>query len=145
MSAPGRITIKLLIYVLFLACFLNAVFKMERFEIILPILGCMVVFINHKYKSKSNYQLLKYLFVFFVIVVSMFAIFAILRGGTSAEAIIGSILGYTITSYNHMAALLNGALHYFDPGLGYYIATFLSYIPLVGDGFTTNVLVWASP
>ncbi|MEB0773486.1 hypothetical protein [Citrobacter portucalensis] len=34
MSAPGRVTIKLLIYVLFLVCFLNAVFKMARFEII---------------------------------------------------------------------------------------------------------------
>ncbi|HIC7891127.1 TPA: O-antigen polymerase [Citrobacter freundii] len=145
MSASGRITIKLLIYILFLVCFLNAVFKMARFEIIPLILGYMVIFINHKYKSKSNYQLLKYLFAFFIVVVTLFAIFSILRGGSSAEAILGSVLGYTITSYNHMAALLNGALHYFDPGIGYYIATFLSYIPLAGDGFTTNVLGWASP
>lgn len=145
MSTSGRVVIKLLIHILFLVCLLNAVFKMARFEIIPLILGYMVIFINYKYKSKSNYQLLQYLFLFFIVVVALFSIFAILRGGSSAEAIIASILGYTITSYNHMAALLNGALHYFDPGLGYYIATFLSYIPLVGDSFTTNVLGWASP
>lgn len=138
----SRFFILLTITVLSIICIANSVLKMARFEMIPLLLGFTVIFINHKYDFLSNGQIVKYLIIAFLIVITIFGVFSFLRGSGSFDDVIQMIVGYTLTSYNHMAAILDGRLKYLDPGYGYYLLIFLAYIPLMGDYFTYNFLGW---
>jgi hypothetical protein len=50
-----------------------------------------------------------------------------LRYGSDGNVQIGTLIGYTISSYNRLAALLQGRLHYLYSGRGIYFSTFLSF------------------
>lgn len=138
----SKFLIFLLIIALSLICIANSTLKMARFEMIPLLLGFTVIFINHKYNYLSDGQIVKYLVLAFLIVIFIFGLFSFLRGSDSFDDIIQMIVGYTLTSYNHMAAILDGKLKYLDPGYGYYLLIFLSYLPLMGDSFTYNFLGW---
>jgi hypothetical protein len=47
------------------------------------------------------------------------------RGASQLDTLLGSALGYTVVSYNRMAAMLLGALHYAYVGKGAYLVAFL--------------------
>ncbi|QTF09266.1 oligosaccharide repeat unit polymerase [Brenneria izadpanahii] len=145
MNRMPKFILVILITFLSIICISNASLKMARFEIIPLLLGMMVVFINQRYKTVSNVKVIKYMVISFISIVALFGLFSFMRGFDSSDDVIRSIIGYTVTSYNHMAALLDGTLEYLYPGHGYYIATFLSYIPLIGDSFTYSILGWPHP
>lgn len=52
----------------------------------------------------------------------MFLGFAFLRGSTNLDSEIGSLGGYTVASYNRLAAVVNGQLHYPFAGRGIYLS-----------------------
>lgn len=140
-----RFFILLFIGVLSAICMANAIIKMARFEMMPLLLGFMVIILNQKYKKVGNKTIVFYMLISFFALIAVFGVFSFLRGFDSSDDVVRSIVGYTITSYNHMAALLNGKLRYLYPGDGYYLAVFLQYIPLVGDMFTSSVLGWVNP
>jgi hypothetical protein len=59
------------------------------------------------------------------VIVASFLGLQFARGASRLDAFLSSILGYTIVSYNRMAALIVGALHYTYEGKGAYVVAFL--------------------
>jgi hypothetical protein len=60
-----------------------------------------------------------------LLVLLLFVFVSALRGADSSAAIVYNLAGYTISSYNRLAALLSGGLHYPYAGKGVYLSTFL--------------------
>jgi len=65
-------------------------------------------------------------FVSIFAIVGVFLLLSFLRGSLLVGSLMTSLLGYTIVSYNRMAALLMGAMHYGYEGSGVYLAPLLS-------------------
>lgn len=59
-------------------------------------------------------------------IVGTFLLLSFLRGSLLIGSLMRSLLGYTIVSYNRMAALLMGAMHYGYEGKGVYLMPLLS-------------------
>lgn len=137
-----RLLLFFFIVCIFLVCVFRAFVKIARYEMMPLIFGFIVIYIHYKYKERTTAQILKYYIIFFIFLISMFAIFSFFRKDGSIDDIVKDVLGYTMVSYNHMAALLAGELKLFNPGDGYYLYSFLSSIPFAGDYFS-NLLGWA--
>jgi hypothetical protein len=60
-------------------------------------------------------------------IVAIFFLFSFLRGTTGWDAQISLLSGYTIASYNRLAALLNGSLRYPYAGHGVYLSSFVAF------------------
>jgi hypothetical protein len=75
--------------------------------------------------------------------------FSVMRGAADREGLIGDALGYTLASYNRLAAVLNGSLEFPYSGHGLYLSSYLvmnkSVNALVSFGAGYNPLdVWLS-
>jgi len=60
-------------------------------------------------------------------VVVLFGLFSFIRGTSSLDAQLTTLLGYSSASYNRLAALIEGSLHYPFSGHGLYLSSFLSF------------------
>jgi hypothetical protein len=67
--------------------------------------------------------------------VVLFSVMQYLRGFLAVNLVIESQIGYTISSYNRMAALLGGTMHYQYGGRGVYLFPYL-----LGDNMVNKVL-----
>jgi hypothetical protein len=82
--------------------------------------------------------------------VGAFLLLSFLRGAMGLNLLITGLLGYTIVSYNRMAALLTGVLHYAYEGRGVYLNPFLlgdekvNYLFHLADrfGWPTSLALW---
>jgi hypothetical protein len=54
-----------------------------------------------------------------------FSFFSFLRGALAVRLITFALLGYTITSFNRLSALLGGSMHYLYEGRGVYLSSYL--------------------
>jgi hypothetical protein len=61
----------------------------------------------------------------FIVVTAMFSLLSFLRGASGLKLLMFAIIGYTITSYNRLAAILTGTMHYAYGGRGAYLVTYL--------------------
>lgn len=59
-------------------------------------------------------------------VAGLFGLFSFLRGSASLDAQLYMLMGYSTASYNRLAALVIGKLHYPYAGRGLYLSTFIS-------------------
>ena len=57
--------------------------------------------------------------------VAAFVALSFLRGGNKSHTLLASVMGYTIVSYNRLAALLAGTMHYVYGGSGAYLVAYL--------------------
>ena len=62
-----------------------------------------------------------------ICVTLLFFGFSFLRGSGSWDDQISGLVGYTAASYNRLAAVVNGSLHYPFEGRGVYLSPFVSY------------------
>jgi hypothetical protein len=82
--------------------------------------------------------------------VCAFLLLSFLRGALGVNLLITGLLGYTIVSYNRMAALLTGVMHYAYEGRGVYLNPFLlgdekiNYLFHLADrfGWPTSLALW---
>jgi hypothetical protein len=82
--------------------------------------------------------------------VGVFLLFSFLRGTLGLNLLLNALLGYTIVSYNRMAALLTGVMHYAYEGRGVYLSPFLlgddkvDYLFHLADrfGWPTSIALW---
>jgi hypothetical protein len=83
-----------------------------------------------------------------VSIVLMFFAFSVFRGATSWDAQIHSLLGYTAASYNRLAAIVNGQLHYPFGGFGVYLSSVATHTRLLPFRNIVNppddLAIWAS-
>ncbi len=61
-----------------------------------------------------------------VAILGAFVALQIARGSARVDGVIASILGYTVVSYNRLAALMLGVMHYAYRGKGGYLVAFLT-------------------
>lgn len=63
--------------------------------------------------------------------VLLFLSFAFVRGTQSSRELLGQLIGYTIASYNRLAAILDGSMRYPYAGRGTYLSGALSFSHLI--------------
>lgn len=141
-SKKQKIIISLFIFLIIFSCIFRAVIKVARYEMMPLLFGLLVIYIHYKYKTKSNFKILLYLSFFLVSVISIFGVFSFTRGFATLSDVFQSIVGYTLTSYNHMAALLSGKLIYLNPGNLYYLLSFFQDAPLLKDSLSSGYFNW---
>jgi hypothetical protein len=101
--------------------------RADRGSLLLPIAGLLIIY----YYRKTRLESLRLTSLAATIGASIFGVMAIftllsfLRGASGLTLLMRSVLGYTITSYNRIPALLNGTMHYAYEGRGVYLSRFL--------------------
>ncbi len=125
--------IKTIFYLTFLPCLAVAIFlgvaTVNRANLMPVILGTLVVYIFPKTRSVNTrvVRLALMAAAGSVAAVATFLFLSFLRGAFGVSLLITSLLGYTIVSYNRMAALLAGVMHYAYEGHAVYLVpAFLS-------------------
>jgi hypothetical protein len=87
--------------------------------------------------------LLKFVAIFVSGITALFSAISALRSAPDLDALIGNVLGYTIGSYNRMAALLDGRLQYPFSGRGIFISQFVAFNETFNKVFHINqLLAW---
>lgn len=111
------------------AVLLSSTLKLARSGSMPILVGVAVLFLLRRFikGTLTPASVLKFAALFVAIIVGFFAAFSILRGLYDPSALIDNILGYTIASYNRMAAILDGRLRYPFAGRGIYLSTFVSF------------------
>jgi hypothetical protein len=119
-------------YLIFLGCFaLNVITCLATFDRtnLMPLLGgCTVIYLFFKTRA-ANLKLGRLALIgvgSIVVMAGSFAALQFARGASAIESFISSMLGYSIVSYNRLAALLMGVLHYVYQGKGAYVVAFLT-------------------
>lgn len=119
--------------------------KLTRGELMPAIAGLGVVMLLRRLIDRKLTLTLaaKFGSIFILSIVAAFMAISLLRGIGDAGVIINDILGYTIASYNRLAAVLDGRMHYTFAGRGFYISTFASYNHTFNKLFHANeIFAW---
>jgi hypothetical protein len=132
---------KLVFYLLFLLSaalgIVIGVATVNRANLMPIILGTLVVYIYPKTRT-ANKKIMKLALTALIGAagaVGSFLFLSFLRGAVGINLLISGLLGYTIVSYNRMAALLTGAMHYAYEGHGVYLYSFLLVEGKINDVF----------
>jgi hypothetical protein len=106
---------------------LTCIATVDRTNLMPIILGCLVISLF--FKSRATNVRLGNLLATGVLsatgVTGIFLIFSFLRGALAIDVLMTSVLGYTIVSYNRLAALLAGVMHYAYEGRGVYLSRYV--------------------
>ncbi len=96
---------------------------------LMPLLaGLIVIYLFFKTRA-SDVKLAKLVMIVLASVLGILAVFIALQLARSAshlDALISSVLGYTIASHNRLAALITGVMHYVYQGKGAYLVAFIT-------------------
>lgn len=126
-------------------CVVLCVINASRAQLMPLFVGLFVIFAKNRLDkvevSKHGLISLRYLMVFSFMLIAIFSVFAMTRGNTDIDQIVASILGYGPVSFNRLASILAGKMHYeYSPTMAY----------ILGNGFsnivfeTENWQIWAS-
>ncbi len=99
--------------------------KLMRAQLVAFIAGVAVLLLLRKLidGKLTTAFVLKFALFFALAIAAAFAQKSLLRGGDATRAMTSEVLGYTIASYNRLAAILDGRMHYPFAGRGFYIST----------------------
>lgn len=93
------------------------------------LLGLIILFLARKVTRKE--MDLRLLFRVSILIgasiITLFVVTSLIRGFTSVNGLITQLLGYTLASYNRLAAILDGKLHYPFAGRGVYLSYIAAY------------------
>ena len=118
MSVPVRRWMNLLLYFAIFVAVANTVARVDR-TALMPILVGMLpiyIFTNPRKRSSDLWPVIRPLIVGAAVILGMFCLLSLLRGNTYAGTAGQLLLGYTFSSYNRLATVLNGSLHYYFTG-----------------------------
>lgn len=118
-------------YIIFIIIALVLFMTMQR-SLLMPYI--LAIFVAY-YHGNKKMTLLKALTIAGIVLISslmIFVLIAALREQTDVS-LIQSMIGYTITSYNRLALILNGDLILPDSQTGYYTLQWLYYPPVIRD------------
>ncbi len=127
----------------------------NRTDLMPLIAGLLVIFIYRKTQSANAKlgSLAAFGTASILGVIGVFSAISFLRGRSNSRELLTSLMGYTLTSYNRLAAILHGSMHYTFGGKGIYLSSYLAreniFIPFVGVmreqlGWPTELQVWRS-
>jgi hypothetical protein len=125
LSSGQRFVAKCVIGIGFVCCLVDATLKVSRVEVILPIIGGAIVYAcSGAERPPRRHSIV--LGVVGAAVVGLFLAFDLLRGGLM-DGMVANLIGYTMTSYNRLSAVLDGRLRYEFGGRGTYLFPFLAF------------------
>lgn len=112
-----------------LSVLLSATMILSRNQIMMFLCGLAVIYMLKKQiRGEVTWKfVLVSALVFAVAVTSLFILFSFLRGTADWDMQIFLLGGYTLGSYNRLAAVLSGRLHYPFAGRGLYLSPFISF------------------
>ena len=124
----GRRAVKFGLWLAVLTVFISTSLTVSRGPFVVVILGVVVIYLLRKISvGQLSWMLVgKTVCVFVFAGTLFFFLVSWLRGG-SGDSHVHDFVGYTIASYNRMAALLSGRLHYQFSGKGIYLSNFLLF------------------
>ena len=79
-----------------------------------------------------------------IALVLLFLLFSFFRGANSTRSFVITLLGYSIASYNRMAAILAGVMHYQYAGRGVYLFPVLVENTSLSNFMAGHFLIWQS-
>lgn len=128
-SRWSRWVISLSIAAGILLVLISASLKLARGELIPVVAGCALLYlVQHTSEGRwSTRTALKAALVLTVGAIALFTLMSLARGSEDMDAFVSALLGYTVSSYNRLAALVNGRLHYPYTGRGLYFSSFVSF------------------
>ncbi|MGD0929722.1 MAG: hypothetical protein ABR902_03635 [Candidatus Korobacteraceae bacterium] len=128
-SRWSRWAISLSIAAGILLVLISALLKLARGELIPVVAGCALLYLVQRTSEGrwSTRTALKAAIVLSVGVIALFTLMSLARGSEDMDAFVSALLGYTVSSYNRLAALVNGRLHYPYTGSGLYLSSFVSF------------------
>jgi len=138
----------------FLSALVDCIVRVDRTSLLSLVIGTfvLVLMLRAKESGLRNRSLWWSMIRAVVLVVGLFVVISFLRGTDDSREFVAQLLGYSIASYNRLAAVLSGTLHYPYGGRGLYLAPFVSYsatlqsiIPVGGVfGWPSFLEVWSS-
>jgi hypothetical protein len=121
-----RRLIKIFQYLAATSVIISTILKLARGQLMPVITGIAIIYLLQKSAraGTSRTFLLKFSLFFGGSVLGLFLLASFARGTTDMTK---DVFGYTIASYNRLAALLNGKLYYPYSGRGIYLFSFVGY------------------
>jgi hypothetical protein len=125
----GRGAVKVGLFVAVLTVFISSSLTVSRGPFVVAISGMAILFLHRKVVTgQVSWSLVgKTVCVLGVGGALFFVLVSWLRGSVEGNNQVAAAIGYTIASYNRMAALLSGALHYQFSGKGIYLSNFVVF------------------
>ena len=124
-----RWTVILSIALAILLVIVSASLKLARGELIPVVAGCALLYLIQRVAARqlTARNLGSVAVGIGVGIVTLFYLVSLARGSDDAGAFLRALLGYTASSYNRLAAIVNGRLHYPYTGTGLYVSPFVSF------------------
>jgi hypothetical protein len=125
------------------AMLVSATLKMGRGEFMPILAGIAVLFLLGELAERrlTPTSIFRYIVAFVILIVGSFAAFSRLRGAFDLWSLVSDLLGYTISSYNRLAAILDGRMRYPFAGRGIYLSPFVSFNETFNHLFRINSLL----
>lgn len=137
-----KAVVNFFIAVAVLATVVSSVLMLERGELMPIFTGLAVLVLWRRFKQgKLSFPATaRFAAGFAALILAIFVSIGLLRGANDADFMISSVMGYTVASYNRLAAMLDGRLRYPFGGSGVYISAFAAFNHLFNSVFRLNSL-----
>jgi hypothetical protein len=137
------------LFVAVLSVILSSVLTLGRNTLMLGVGGLGILFVMRR--IVDNRASLKFIFrsgiTVAICIPLLFFAFSFLRGTYGWDEQINGLIGYTAASYNRLAAVVNGSLHYPFAGHGMYLSGVVTHNQMLLAGYLNSpdpLDVWAS-
>jgi hypothetical protein len=129
LKRKGRIAIRVAIVCGLLASFVASTLAVSRHGFVVLIMGLGIFYLFRRTQNDEvgPRQIYKPILIFAVGGSLFFFLIGMLRGGIGVGSMLQSFLGYTAASYNRLAAVLAGRLHFEYLARGIYFSNCLSF------------------
>ncbi len=129
LTRGGRAVVKSAICLSAFAVVLAATLKLGRGELMPAVTGIGVIYwVGKTARRGANLAfVLKATAAFGAAIACLFILFSFVRGASDSERWVADVVGYSIASYNRLAALLAGRLHYPYQGRGVFLFGFVGF------------------
>lgn len=127
-GAGGRV-VRLALSLAVIAVFVSSSLNLSRHTFVILVSGLLILYLLRKvFSGKLSWRLIGKTFSLFVVGGALFfSMVNRLRGGWDGSGQLDAVVGYTMASYNRLAALLQGRMHFEYSGKGIYFSSFLSF------------------
>ncbi|MGK2871947.1 MAG: hypothetical protein ACSLFL_06800 [Alphaproteobacteria bacterium] len=125
--------LRAVLWISFIIALATALMKVARYDLMPGFFGFILVYIVFRFRH-TGMRLRRYVNLLMqagLVLLGLFLLMSWLRGNSTQSDIINNVAGYTVASYNRLAAILSGDIQFPYSGSGTYTFRFLSHIPLL--------------
>jgi hypothetical protein len=127
-SISRRVT-RAVLYVAILFVALSASLMLNRIVLFSTVIGTVIITLTRRSLTGTvaGKAVLRTGLLLCVLIIGLFALYSALRGNDTPKTIASDLAGYSIASYNRLAALLSGTLRFPYGGEGVYLCHFVAF------------------